>query len=77
MSAEGGVADYESAEIRIREYVYKTNLEDVDGDPLQAWDDTMTEFGPTETLAAQMGDIWDDTEAPNVELIELTHIPLS
>ena len=35
-------------------------------------DNTMTTYGPSDTFIAQMGNIWDDTSAPNVEVIELT-----
>ena len=67
-----GNADYRDADIRIREYVYKTDLESTD-DPRAEnteWSTTMSLYGPSDTLKAQMGDIWDGV-APDVELVEL------
>ena len=69
---ENGNADYDHAEIRIEEYVYKTDLEST-SDPKAEnteWSIVMTEFGPSDTFKAQMGTIWDGT-APDVELVDL------
>jgi hypothetical protein len=67
-----GDPNYDYAEIRIKEYVYKTDL-DSDANPRAEnteWATVMTEFGPSVALKAQMGDIWDGT-APDVELVEI------
>ena len=71
---ENGNADYDHAEIRIEEYVYKTDLEST-SDPKAEnteWSIVMTEFGPSDTFKAQMGTIWDGT-APDVELVEIQY----
>ena len=76
---ENDEADYYDAEIRISEYVYKTDLASLTTpkENNAEWDDTMTTYGPSDTFIPQMGDgadnIWDETSAPNVEVIELSH----
>ena len=69
---QNGNADYDYARIDIQEYVYKTDLESTTDPKAEntEWAAVMAEFGPSDTLKAQMGTIWDGT-APDVELVDL------
>ena len=67
-----GSANYEDAEIRISEYVYKTDLDSTANPKAETseWSSTMTTYGPSVAFKTAMGDVWDGV-APDIEVIEL------
>lgn len=61
-----GEPDYSDAEVRIREYIYKTDLDKLSED--ENWSDFLGQYGPNQAFADEIEDaVWN-----NVEMIELT-----
>ena len=64
VSVDGsGEPDYDYAEVRVREYIYKTDLET--GEVNQSWLDALDLYGPTDSLVIPE-EVW-----ANVQMIEL------